>query len=994
MAERAARLFTIPPGVSFVDALAAGLLAETGGDPLTLARYTILLPTRRARRALDEAFLRQADGRPLLLPRTLPLGDLDPDDAMLAGGDEATAMESAPELADLPPAIPGLRRQLLLAQAVQAAGRASGAAMTVDQATRLAAELARLLDQVQTEQLSFDRLRDLVPEDYASHWQITLRFLSVLTEQWPKILAAEGCIDSAERRNRALAAQAAAWRRHPPSDPVIAAGSTGSIPATAALIEVIADLPAGRVVLPGLDRDLDDETRAAVLEDPAHPQHGLCVLLRRLEVSPPDVRLWPDQGLPSTPPARASLVNEALRPAVATEKWRALRPTADSALDGVQRIDCAGPQEEAGVIALLLRATVEQPDKRAALVTPDRGLARRVAAELKRWDIDVDDSAGQPLDQTPPGAFLRLTAEMLAEEFAPVPLLAALKHPLAAGGRDVAAFRAWVRRFEIAALRGPRPAPGVNGLKSALTDEDPTRFGHLLDRLATLAAPLDRLIAMPQAPLGDLIDAHVGFAEGLAASDGESGAARLWAGEAGEAAATFIANLRQAASGFAPLPGDRYPALLGGLLSVQVVRPRYGRHPRLAIWGPLEARLQHADLLVLGGLNEGTWPAEVAADPWLSRPMRRDFGLPAPERRIGLAAHDFAQAMGAPAVALTRALRVEGTPTVPSRWLLRLEGLMRSLGIDPARIHGGAWLDWQAKLDRASAVRPVAPPTPCPPVAQRPRTIRVTEVELWRRDPYAIYARHILRLQPLDPIDAEPSAADRGTWIHRALERFVREFPQGMPTDAFERLLAIGRQEFGPQMNRPAVGAFWWPRFERIARWFVDNEGERRGGLAALHAEVKGRLQFAGPAGPFAVTATADRIECGEDGRLTIIDYKTGAVPKPRELEFGFAPQLPLEAAIAADGGFAGICPAEVAALQFWRLTGGNPAAEIKDVKADPMESADAALAGLKELVAAFDSPTTAYHSEPDPEFAPRFSTYAHLARVKEWSAGGPEEVE
>ncbi|HZF33583.1 MAG TPA: double-strand break repair protein AddB, partial [Candidatus Angelobacter sp.] len=613
---------------------------------------------------------------------------------------------------------------------------------------------------------------------------------------------------------------------------------------------------------------------------------------------------------------------------------------------------------------------------------------------LKRWDIDVDDSAGQPLDQTPPGAFLRLTAEMLAEEFAPVPLLAALKHPLAAGGLDVAAFRAWVRRFEVAGLRGSRPAPGLGGLKSTLSDEEAAPFGDLLDRLAALAAPLDRLITAPQARLGDLIDAHVAFAEGLAASDGESGAARLWAGEAGEAAATFIANLLQAASGFAPLPGDRYPALLGGLLSMQVVRPRYGRHPRLAIWGPLEARLQHADLLILGGLNEGTWPAEVAADPWLSRPMRRDFGLPAPERRIGLAAHDFAQAMGAPEVVLTRALRVEGTPTVPSRWLLRLDGLLRSIGIDPASIHGGRWLDWQAKLDRPAAVRPIGPPMPCPPIDIRPRTIRVTEVEVWRRDPYAIYARHILRLKPLDPIDAEPTAADRGKWIHKALERLIREYPKEIPNGALDRLMAIGREEFGPQMNRPAVGAFWWPRFERIARWFVDNEQQRRSSLATILAEIKGKLQFAGPAGAFTLTATADRIEYGKDGRLTIIDYKTGAVPNARDIGFGFAPQLPLEAAIAAAGGFTGIDGAAVAGLEFWRLSGGNPVAEIKEVKADPTESAEAALAGLQRLVAAFDSPDTAYQSVPDAEFAPRFSDYAHLARVKEWSAGGPGEAE
>jgi ATP-dependent helicase/nuclease subunit B len=272
--------------------------------------------------------------------------------------------------------------------------------------------------------------------------------------------------------------------------------------------------------------------------------------------------------------------------------------------------------------------------------------------------------------------------------------------------------------------------------------------------------------------------------------------------------------------------------------------------------------------------------------------------------------------------------------------------------------------------------------------------IRVTEVELWRRDPYGIYARYILRLKSLDPLDAEPSAADRGIWIHRALERFVREFPHELPADALDRLLAIGRQEFGPQMNRPAVGAFWWPRFERIARWFVDNERERRPSLAAVLAEVKGKLQFAGSAGGFTLTATADRIERGRDGRLTVIDYKTGAVPQPRDIEFGFAPQLPLEAAIAAAGGFTGVGAATVADLQFWRLSGGNPVAEIKDVKADPMESAAAALAGLQRLVAAFDLPDTAYQSVPDAEFAPRFSDYGHLARVKEWSAGGPGESE
>jgi ATP-dependent helicase/nuclease subunit B len=374
--------------------------------------------------------------------------------------------------------------------------------------------------------------------------------------------------------------------------------------------------------------------------------------------------------------------------------------------------------------------------------------------------------------------------------------------------------------------------------------------------------------------------------------------------------------------------------------------------------------------------------------------MRRDFGLPAPERRIGLAAHDFAQAMGAPGVVLTRALRVEGTPTVPSRWLLRLDGLLRSMGLDAALLHGGQWLGWQMKLDRPEVVRPIAPPAPCPPVKDRPRSIRVTEVEQWRRDPYAIYAKRILRLKAFDPIDAEPGAADRGNWIHRALERFVREHPHEMLADAVERLLEMGRQEFGTEMNRPAIAAFWWPRFEQIARWFVENERLRRATFAAVHAETSGQLQVAGVQEAFTLTATADRIEYGRDGRLTIIDYKTGGLPKQKDIEFGYAPQLTLEAAIARAGGFAGIAAADVTSLQHWRLTGGNPVAEIEPVKGDPRALADAALAGLRRLVEAFDLPDTPYQSVPDAEAAPRFSDYAHLARIKEWSVGVPGEEE
>jgi ATP-dependent helicase/nuclease subunit B len=991
-------LYTIPPGLSFVDALARGLLDRMGEDPLALAEATVLLPTRRAARALQEAVLRAGGGRALLLPRMRPLGDVDADELLLA----AEGLDTGPADSEMPPAMPTLRRQLLLARLVREWGRVRGMHAREDQAVRLAAELARLLDQVETEGLDFGRLDDLVPEDYAAHWQQVLKFLAIVTRQWPEAQAEEGCVGPAERRRRLLEAQAEAWRRDPPRAPVIAAGSTGSIPATADLLGVVAALPRGMVVLPGLDTGAGEAAWAEIREDPCHPQHGLAALLERLGVARGDVAPWPAADLAGTPPARATVVHQALRPAAATAGWGAFADAADpdavaAALAGVQRIDCPGSGEEAAVIALILRRALDQEGRRAALVTPDRALARRVAAALGRWGVAVDDSAGVPLSHTPPGAFLRLTAEMMAGGLAPLALLAALKHPLAAGGLAPAGFRARVRELEVAALRGPRPAPGFAGLRRALGAKARRgALGRWLGGLEAAAKPFAGAMRAGR-PLGEIVDAHVAFAEWLAATDEEDGAARLWRGEAGEAAAGFVAELREAAP-VAPPPakrqwGERYPALLSALLAGRVVRPRFGRHPRLSIWGPLEARLQQADVLVLGGLNEGTWPAETDPGPWLSRPMRLDFGLPSAERRIGLAAHDFAQAFCAPRVYLTRATRVEGAPTVPSRWLLRLDALLQAMGLS-GRLGAEApeWLAWAAALDRPEHDEPAGPPAPRPPLQARPRKLSVTQVETWMRDPYGLYAHKILRLKRLDPIDSDPGAAELGTLVHAALERFVTAHPDRLPEDPEAALIEVGRAVFAEFAAPPGVWAFWWPRFLRIARWFAKAERDRRAGVARSFSEITGSLDLVCPGGPFKLTAKADRIDLDAAGALTILDYKTGTVPAKKEVDLGIAPQLPLEAAIAAGGGFEGLPAGPVAWLEYWRLTGGEPAGEDKPLKGDPEALAGDALDGLRRLIAAFDDPETPYHALPRPEFARRYNDYAHLARVKEWAAGASSE--
>ncbi|MBI3515903.1 MAG: double-strand break repair protein AddB [Proteobacteria bacterium] len=1011
-------MFSIPPGVPFVDALALTLLdgslfaraaaapptqpreqgwcggcerGDQDSDPLALTRTTVLLPTRRACRALRDAFLRAGDGAALLLPRLMPLGDVDIDEIELRS-DEPTDETFAGDAA-LPPALPGVRRQLLLARLIFADGLADDA----DQAAQLARELARLLDQVATERLDFARLHDLVPEEYAAHWQKTLAFLAILTDRWPAVLRQEGALDAAARRDAVLAAQAELWRNAPPHDPVIAAGSTGSIPATADLMAVILGLPAGAIVLPGLDHTMSDDAWAAL--DPGHPQFGLKLLLERLGTARDAVALWPTRAAGSSEPARAAWLSVAMLPAASSDDWRRPETLPEAPLTGVTRIECANPHEEAGVIALALRETLERAGETAALVTPDRGLARRVAAELGRFEIAIDDSAGQPLDQSPPGVFLRLLAAAAAATDAPVPLLALLKHPLAAAGRPPGAFRHRVRQLEYAVLRGPRPGLTLAALAKAIGDdremnaERRDTLARFVARVAERIEPLRALLERETVSLVELVRSHVAVAEALAASDDDAGAQRLWSGDAGEACATWIAELSDGAGVFPPVKGARYPALFDALIQGQVVRPRYGRHPRLQILGPLEARLQHADRVILGGLNEGTWPAEPPVDAWLSRPMREAFGLPAPERRIGLAAHDFAQAFCAREIVITRAVKVDGTPTVASRWLQRLDTVLQAGDKTDALAGDAPWLAWHRGYSAPLTARPWPAPEPRPPLAARPRKLSVTAIERWMRDPYEIYARHVLDLTRLDPLDADPGAADRGLFIHKALDAFARAYPDVLPADGVDRLLEIGRETFGSSLDRPAVWAFWWPRFERIASWFVASEAARRPTLERFVTECRGEFAIEAPGGVFTLTARADRIERRRDGELTIIDYKTGQPPTWPDVASGLSPQLPLEAVIARAGGFADLAAAPIAALVYWRLSGGDPPGEIKPLDEGRIDSAiEAAARGVAALIARFDDPATGYPSMPRPDKAPKFSDYMHLARVREWSGGEEPE--
>ena len=1021
-------VFNIPASAPFlatlIDALREGRLVPgfpASDDPLELARATIYLPTRRACRLARDMFLKQI-GDAAILPRIVAIGDLDEDEIAFA---QAATGDLAETALALPETIAPLERRLLLAELIVAWGERVKSeegtrlvANTPAAALGLADDLARLIDDMITRGVKWEKLDTLVPSEHDEYWQRALEFLKIARHYWPERLKELGAVDATTRRDALIEAEAT---RLANSDaPVIAAGSTGSMPATARLLETIAKLPHGAVVLPGLDMDLDEASWQRIAGDaddkthdgaPAagHAQFAMQALVTRIGITREAVM----QLAAPQAHGRDMLVSEALRPAATTERWQARRATkdfdqaADGAVATLSMVEAANAEEEALAIAACLREAQESPGKTAALVTPDRALARRVVAALERWHVPVDDSGGDALAETSAGIFARLAAQAALGGLEPVTLLALLKHPLLRLGQLAGAHNDAIATLERTLLRGPRPRPGSDALTHALksfrasrdklhridprhliTDAELDAAAALIARLGDALAPLEKLKGGSR-PLSHFAKFHRDVIATL--SDDAA-----FAKHDGVALARAFEELMlsPSAAGLAIAKAD-YAELFQTTIGDRVVRRPETHNVRVRIFGPLEARLQTIDRVVLGGLNEASWPPETRSDPWLSRPMRRDLGLDPPERRIGLSAHDFAQSLGAPEVILTRAAKVGGAPTVTSRFVQRIAALAGEARWQQVLKRGQIYLDYARALDHPAHVKPASRPAPTPKIEARPSRLSVTAIEDWLRDPYTIYARYVLKLLPLDAVDTPPGARDRGTVIHGAVGDFTAQFAAGLPGDAIKEMLALGETRFDPLADYPEAKAFWWLRFKRIAQWFAPWDKARRDGITSLHAEIKGELKFPIGRREFTLSAIADRIEQRKDGSYAIIDYKTGAARTEKQVRTGLAPQLTLEAAILRAGNFGQLKPGSVSEIAYVTLKGGEPAGKHNQINfkdGTPDSQAEHALARLKELAAQFENEKTPYLSLVHPMWRNHYGDYDHLARVKEWSLSGGDD--
>ena len=952
------RVYGTYAGQAFPDTLLEGLSTRLqGAAPEDWARVEVYVNTRRMQRRLAELFLQ---GPARLMPKFHLVTDLAHD----------------PLLTDLPMPVPTLKRRLEIAQLVRKLIQRVEGLAPASAVFDLANSLAGLMDEMQGEGIAPDVIEGLDISDFSGHWERALQFISIVQRYF------EGgeAPDEEARQRASVLALTQRWQENPPDHPILVAGSTGSRGTTFHLMTAVAGLPQGAVVLPGFDFDMPSRVWAQ-LSDPKtsedHPQYRFSRLLNALELTSDHVIPW--TAAEPQVAARNRLVSLALRPAPVTHNWRQEGPhltELDQATQDITWLEAPNQRVEAKAIALRLRQAAEL-GQTAAVITPDRNLTRRISTALAAWNITPDDSAGIPLNLTAPGRFLLHVLDLAQSQLTSETLLVLLKHPLTHSGSERGQHLRNTRELELYLRRSGPAFLTAQALLQWAEKED--HYRPWVDWIN--ANVFDQWPQGPQ-PLENWITHHHKLAEGLSAGlVGEDG--ELWEQAPGRDTKTEIENLTR----YAPAAGDveliDYTAILRGVLSAGQTRDQNHVHSNILIWGTLEARVQSADLVILAGLNDGTWPEPPAPDPWLNRSLRLQAGLLLPERRIGLSAHDFQQAIGAKTVWLTRSLRSDDAETVPSRWLNRIENLLNGLEkpddaswMDHMRARGNEWLGKVEALEEPQVAPLSIRPSVAPPVASRPERLAVTDIKHLIRDPYAIYARRVLNLRRLDPLTKSPDAPLRGTLIHDLLEAFLKTGPWTNAEVAKATLLTLAEERFQSTVPWPAARRMWLARVVRFAEWFVTHEMKRQARILSTKTEIEGDVNL--PELNFTLAGTADRIDLLNDGTAHIYDYKTGKPPSPAQ-QLHFDKQLLLEVEILRRGGFPGLGPLKVAGATYIGLD--NAPSELPA----PIDETDV-WSDFSKLIRAYQSPEQGYAARRAMLKADDASDYDHLARYGEWS--------
>lgn len=971
---------SIPHGVPFLPTLAGWILDQWGQGPETLARVTVLLPTRRAVTTLQDILLqettRRSGHRALLAPRLLAV----------TGGEQLDT-----------PKFSRLEQELHLAHLILAhQPLTDDRPMSFATALGLAQDMVPLFEQCARENVDIRSLAGIMPLTQSAHFDIMRDLLLGVAAGWQEMATTTRRLDPVRAELCGLELLQQEWIDNPPTAPVVAAGVMGIFPYLHRLQETVLGLPQGHVVLAGLDHGLPETVwRTLPLH---HPQYANKCLLDALATAREDVR-------PLAPPpadGQGELARLLMLPAAQTGAW--FTPaTVQIPENTVFSFEAESLNEESFTIALILRHCTETPGRTAALVTNDQTLAAQVHAQLARWGIIPNDSTGRRLADIPAGTFMQLVADLATGRLQPATLMDLLRHPFCLLGRPAFEARQLASALERVLLRGPRPGAYLSGLPQRLAQalEDPRQLERLggvkaesltayLDDLIAALKPLSTALRLAETPMESLCRAHIDV--GMVLATDSNGKVVLWQEQEGR---DLYRHLQQTLDSHAlpTLPGGHYGMVFRTLLQNARTYPTHP-HPRVFLWGLQEAQLQTADTVVIGGINEGSMPGSLPDSPWLNRAMQQDMGLSLPEQRTGLEAHWFCQLLQSPRVILSRARRVDGTPQVPSRWWQKLDALLALQGI---QLPQPPEFLLARQLLRPQTLPAPLPALPCPPGFARPQVYSASSLQLLRENPYAFYAKYILHLSPLDVIDKEHDARDRGNIMHGVLERFCRDWPVELPERMHGILCELSATALAG-LGNPVLQLFWQSRLQRLCLWFTETEQALRPGRLPLALETAGEWSFTAMNQGFTLKAKADRIDRDQNDRsLIMIDYK-GTAPGNKQVCEGQTLQMLVEGVMAKNGAFPDLDTAKVTGLEYWSLTGSCKPPHGNQVRIDPetLKSPPEGIpATLPELLATAETfirlllTTFADDRQPYPVWPlpwlqdkRRTDDYAHLARV------------
>ena len=964
------RVFKVPVGVDFANVFLEGLKARLNGkQPHDLARVIIFINTRRAERKLKELFINSGSS---LLPQFYLITDLS-DDPL--------------KLCNLPAPAPSHHRLINLGQLIRKLLITEPDLAPISATYELAESLAALMDEAQGEGIQMTDVLNLDVGEHSAHWNRSKKFLSILATHWEQ----NAFTDPQDRMRHVVETYATHWDKNPTNQTILIAGSTGSRGATALFMKAVAKLPNGAVILPGIDDELPREVWSALKTKKFtldHPQAGFAKLFNSLNIDFDDVGPWHVTDAKNID--RNKLISLALRPAPITNQWLEygpqLKPHLNKATQNLELIEADTIKEEALTIATRLRYAAEVGQE-AVLISPSRNLTRRVNANLERWGIEADDSAGIPLQLSTTGIFLRSIAKCFGNPTFSHDFLALLKHPLTHSGKNRNIHNLMVMEIEVGQFNGTKILRGGPpfidfDLLSGWAAKDPSK--EIWSQwLSNIFQPLQTAREME---LYEWLHLLKKTAENLSDSPENTYESKVWEKDSGVAALKTLDQIMTQSVSSGLMSSIEFNAFLRSALNQELRPEAQSSNPLISIWGTLEARVQSKDLVILGGLNEDTWPTKSSHDMWLNRDMRKQLSLLLPERRIGLSAHDFQQAISSANVVLSRSLRDGDTPSTPSRWLIRITNLMNGLKdegpqtLEEMRNSGNYWLNCARSLDKVAENKKVPfemRPSPIPPKHARLKKLSVTQIKDLVRDPYKIYASVILNLKKLEPLGKQADAIERGNTIHTILEEFIKQTKNEFPEDASGLFMKITNNVLKKDVPWPAARRLWLARMHAVSSSFINEEIKRRTHGVNIALERRGEMDFHDL--KFKLTAKADRIDQGKDG-LRLYDYKASKPPSLGDIQY-FDKQLQLEAMIAFHNGFNRIQKQSIEHLEYISL---GPDLKKQAIDIDDQEVIKI-LDEFRSLILIYNDTSKGFTARDKIQFLKHMSDYDQLSRKGEW---------